>query len=212
MTSSSFDASSYDEVTVDFYFYANSMENNEDFWVQYNNGSGWQTVATYARGTDFNNGTFYSASVTINSGLTSSSQIRFRCDASGNNDQIYIDDVTVTGVTGARLAGTKTITNLGDLGRTGLGESETEISNIDGGMKLYPNPANAVLNIALDDMENASIQIFSINGQLVKTGKVNVSQRTINIADLKAGIYVVKAVNGSSTIVKKFVKQEKEGK
>ncbi|MFK7925203.1 MAG: hypothetical protein AB8H47_24830 [Bacteroidia bacterium] len=40
------------------------MENNEDFWLGYNDGSGWQTVATWARGADFNNNTFYSTTVT----------------------------------------------------------------------------------------------------------------------------------------------------
>ncbi|MBU0754376.1 MAG: hypothetical protein KJ645_04505 [Planctomycetes bacterium] len=31
----------------------------EDFWVQYYDGSTWHTVASYARGLDFNNGAFY---------------------------------------------------------------------------------------------------------------------------------------------------------
>jgi hypothetical protein len=35
----------YTSIVVDFYFYAVSMETGEDFWVQYYNGTAWQTVA-----------------------------------------------------------------------------------------------------------------------------------------------------------------------
>ena len=55
MTLNNVDLTSYDQVEVEFFFYPNSMENGEDFWVRYNDGSGWQTVATYASGQDFTN-------------------------------------------------------------------------------------------------------------------------------------------------------------
>ena len=41
------------------------MENGEDFWLRYYNGSSWSTVATWARGTSFQNGNFYVATVTL---------------------------------------------------------------------------------------------------------------------------------------------------
>ena len=50
---------SYSSVTIDFLFYANSMENGENFYVEYFNGSGYTTIANYVRGTDFNNNTVY---------------------------------------------------------------------------------------------------------------------------------------------------------
>ena len=61
MTSSSFNLSSYDAVEVSFYFYPNSMENGEDFWLRYHNGSSWTTVAIWARGISFENKIYYSA-------------------------------------------------------------------------------------------------------------------------------------------------------
>ncbi|WP_400081251.1 fibronectin type III domain-containing protein [Winogradskyella sp. R77965] len=94
---------SYSSVTIDFLFYANGMENNENFFVEFFDGSNYVTIANYIRGTDFNNGIAYSASITITSGaytFATTSRFRIRCDASQNNDQIYLDDVNITGVGG----------------------------------------------------------------------------------------------------------------
>jgi hypothetical protein len=74
------------------------MENNEDFWLQINDGSGWATVAGYAAGSEFTNGSFYNESVMIANvafSFRANVQVRFRCDASGNSDFIYIDEVVV---------------------------------------------------------------------------------------------------------------------
>ena len=97
-TSPAYDLSQYSSAEIEFYFYPNSMENGEDFWVRFNNGSGWTTVASYASGTSFNNNSFYVATVTIPaSSLSSNSQFRVQCDASSNADRIYIDLVTIRG-------------------------------------------------------------------------------------------------------------------
>ncbi len=53
MTSPTYDLAGLGSVEIKLYFYPNSMENGEDFWVRYNDGSGWQTVATYASGSSF---------------------------------------------------------------------------------------------------------------------------------------------------------------
>ena len=101
MTSPVFNLTSYGDVEISFYYYANSMENNEDFWLRYYNGSSWSTIETYVSGSDFNNGSFYSATFTLNESqynLASNAQFRFQCDASGNNDQVYIDAVVIRGI------------------------------------------------------------------------------------------------------------------
>lgn len=87
----------YSEAEVSFWFTANSMETGEDFFLEYFDGSTWHVVGNWARGTDFNNGSFYNETVSISGlSLNNSAKIRFRCDASGNNDQIYIDEVKVS--------------------------------------------------------------------------------------------------------------------
>jgi chitodextrinase len=94
----------YTQIKVEFWFYAVSMESGEDFWVQYYDGSTWRTVASYARGTDFNNNTFYDETVYIDESsytFPTNMRIRFRCDASANADDVYIDEVRVSAQGGA---------------------------------------------------------------------------------------------------------------
>lgn len=99
--SGSYDLSSYSDLEVDFWFQAQSMDNsNEDFWVQLWDGSTWQTVASFAQGTDFVNGQDYHEVVQIPTGsftYAMDAKIRFRCDASGNSDWVYIDEVEFRG-------------------------------------------------------------------------------------------------------------------
>lgn len=91
------DVSGYTDLEVEFWFYAVSMDNaREDFWVQYYDGTTWQTVATFAQGIDFDNNVFYNPTVTISSGqynFPANAQLRFVCDASGNADDVYIDEI-----------------------------------------------------------------------------------------------------------------------
>ena len=91
------DWSTYSELEIDFWFIGNGMENGEDFLVEFWDGSAWQVVASYVAGTDFSNGVFINDTVTISGFDFSSARVRFRCDASANNDRIYIDDVVVSG-------------------------------------------------------------------------------------------------------------------
>jgi hypothetical protein len=98
-TTDSLNLSGYSEVKVDFWYYPRSMESNEDFWLQISTdgGSNFTTVADWDSGDEFTNGNFYPDSVTITGyTLTGNTQFRFRCDASGNNDYIYIDEVIVS--------------------------------------------------------------------------------------------------------------------
>ncbi|MCF8366815.1 MAG: PKD domain-containing protein, partial [Bacteroidales bacterium] len=92
--------SGYYQIDIQFNFIAISMDNSaEDFWVQYFDGTTWHTLAAYAQGIDFVNGTFYSATVTIleaEYNFPANMNIRFMCDASGNVDDVYIDEIRIT--------------------------------------------------------------------------------------------------------------------
>ena len=76
------------------------METGESFIVQFYNGHKWQTVATYVADTDFINGQFYNEQVTILESIytfSSNMQIKFECIGSSNTDDIYIDEVVISG-------------------------------------------------------------------------------------------------------------------
>jgi hypothetical protein len=71
---------------------------------------------------------------------------------------------------------------------------------------VYPNPANDVLSIKLNSIENASIEIMNDCGQLVysnDTEKNSQNQIDIQTGNFAAGIYAVRVINSHKTIVKK---------
>ena len=99
LTTDNLNMSGKSEVRVSFSYITRSMDNsNEDFWLQISTdgGSTYTTVADYDQGDEFQNGQRYNESVTITGfSLTNQTRIRFRCDASGNRDEVFLDDIRV---------------------------------------------------------------------------------------------------------------------
>lgn len=195
MTSAAYDLSTFDQVTIEFYFYPNSMENGEDFFVRYFDGSVWNTVTSYASGTDFANGNFYVATVSINRSeyaFPANAQFRFQCDASANADQVYIDQVTISASSVARSAG-NTLTML-NAQRT-LAES-ADAPEIEA-WQVFPNPASRQLTVAvpLDEVAQVDLFIFDINGRKMREmtwqNVDGVLSQSIDISQLKEGLYFV---------------------
>ncbi|PTM14892.1 MAG: hypothetical protein DA408_00965 [Bacteroidetes bacterium] len=218
MTSGSFNVTSFNQLEIKFYFYANSMETGEDFWVRYYNGSTWQTVATYARGTSFNNNTFYTATVTLNTSqvaFPSNAQFRFQCDASADNDQVYIDQVTITGISGALIEAGPIATSITLLGDATATESEISVSPavfnqgvdvVPGQVLVFPNPVADVLNVRADG-EMQSIRLLSATGQVLRQIPMASEQTTLDIADLNPGMYYLLIEVNGGLIPQRFVKQ-----
>mgnify|MGYP001312773424 FL=1 len=207
MTLSNINVSSYNNINIEFYFYARSMENGEDFWVQYYDGSSWNTIATYTSGTDFSNNDFYNASVNISSAdynFPSNSQFRFRCDASGNNDQIFIDQVTITGNSGFSPL-TTYINSLGRDINNILGNEGNEI-DYESDFLLYPNPAKSNISIKLTTESNyITYHIFNMIGKEVLSGVLE--NETIKVDSLQAGIYFMKIDDGEEQMIQRFIKE-----
>ncbi|WP_452220573.1 M43 family zinc metalloprotease [Lacinutrix salivirga] len=203
MTSEPFNLTGYSQVEVQFYFYAYSMENNEDFFVRFNNGSGWTTVASYARGTNFNNNTFYTATVTLDASqynFGSNSRFRFQCDASANADHIYIDQVTITGLNGARTLNNVRSNDLQAVGtldtNDGLGEED---------FTIYPNPVKgSTLHIKSSNLGEATYRVVNMIGQTILNGTLT---SEINVSNLKSGMYFIEVNDGEEVMTKKFIKQ-----
>jgi len=157
------DVSAYVDLEVEFYFYAYSMDNsNEDFWLQYYDGSTWHTVAAWAEGIDFNNGVFYTTTVQIPAGsynYPTNAKIRFMCDASANYDDVYIDQITFRGLT-AGGSGSGLIDGQGEVGpaMTVLNQNS-------------PNPFNPMTEIkfSLKTAGEVHLNVYNIRGELVET-------------------------------------------
>ena len=200
MTSPTLDLRSYNQVEVEFYFYAYSMENGEDFWLRYYNGSSWTTVATYASGTNFNNNTFYTATVTLDASqynFASNSQFRFQCDASNNADYVYMDQITITGLGSGTRTGANTLQPLRTMNEETLNSEEEFL--------MYPNPVkDGTLYIKTFSDKNVSYRVINMLGQTVVTGKTTTE---INVAKLEPGMYFLEINDGEDVMTRKFIKQ-----
>ena len=63
-------------------------------------------------------------------------------------------------------------------------------------MKLYPNPAQYILTIEIQDVDilfPCKLMIIDILGKELKRYSVNDSKTTLNISNLSPGVYVLKA-------------------
>ena len=199
MTSSAFDLTNYNQVEVTFYFYSYSMENGEDFFLRFYNGTNWSTVASWTSGSSFSNNNFYSATVTLDSSnynFATNSQFRFQCDASTNADHIYIDQVTIKGINGARSIRNNEITYINSL---------NDMKDM-GDVILYPNPvkgANIYINKSYE--LNPRYRIVNMLGQTIETGTT--TNGIINVDKLKAGLYIIEFTDTEETVTQKFIKQ-----
>jgi len=73
------------------------------------------------------------------------------------------------------------------------------------GFSLYPNPANNYVNIKGSIIDLKQIDIFNINGQLVKTVTSKLDQ--IDISNLESAIYLVKLYSDTGSKTMKLVKR-----
>ena len=89
----------YTELRIQFWAQVVSFEGVENFFVEYWDGSSWNVVADFVVDVDFTENTFFNPEIIINSGayaFPTNAQVRIRCDASGNGDRAYFDEVILS--------------------------------------------------------------------------------------------------------------------
>ena len=73
-------------------------------------------------------------------------------------------------------------------------------------IKLWPNPAYRSIHISV--LSPSNYRIYSITGQLVKQGKLNTGENSINIEKLPSGLYLIETINKQgSKQVNKIVRE-----
>jgi hypothetical protein len=72
---------------------------------------------------------------------------------------------------------------------------------------VYPNPASTSISISLiDEVKNATISIFDINGRQVYAKKLDLQGIvTINTKNLSTGIYILKINNNVISYSEKLI-------
>jgi len=75
------------------------------------------------------------------------------------------------------------------------------------GIKIYPNPSNGVLNIAVANYSgDLNIEIFDINGRKVLSNKGDfTSEKAMNLSGLQSGVYIVKLQGDNLTHSEKII-------
>lgn len=204
--------SNFEELTVDFSYLPLSMENGEDFWLQIstNGGSSYTTVATWASGTDFQNGGAYQETVVIPGPFSSNTRVRFRCDASGNRDYIYLDDVSLSG---CALGGYIQPDTSGEQTANAENSRQAPPTIQDGisNLNLFPNPASDRLTVTYEISKATHVQLIvtDLNGRtisLIENAVEAGSQAAkLSIDDLNSGIYLLQVISDDSRMMKKFV-------
>ncbi|MGH1387015.1 T9SS type A sorting domain-containing protein [Kordia sp.] len=77
--------------------------------------------------------------------------------------------------------------------------------NITSDFKLYPNPSKGILNIQTNTTDSVSISIYDMLGkEVLNADKVT---NTIDISNLKNGMYLVKIATNDRSITKKIIKE-----
>jgi len=183
-------------VSVSFSFIARSMENNEDFFFEFSTdgGASYTIVQEWNAGSEFVNGTRYNETITMNENFSNNTRFRFRCDASDNNDYIYIDDVMIEACNGT------------------ISLAKIEAPTASTTVNLHPNPARHTVQLDCEISENtpAQIQIYTNMGQLVKNiTNIELHQGTqtlnVDVSDLPAGMYFCALQSDKWQTVKKFI-------
>ncbi len=213
MTTDNLNLSAYDELTVDFTYYPRSMENGEDFWLQVstNGGSSYSTVASWASGTDFSNGTREFETVVISGTFASNTRLRFRCDASGNSDYIYIDDVVITGCLNSnRDNGEGVIIETVENETSSITRGIEEIQHITD-IKLFPNPTSGLMNVSFDIDKTSDVQLIvtNITGQVIHTQDLQINageyNTEIDASRFGQGIFFLNIATKDGVTTQKFV-------
>ncbi len=74
------------------------------------------------------------------------------------------------------------------------------------GISFYPNPASTTLSFSLGEMSVSSIEIFSLDGVLLKEEAIN-TFKGVNIEELQPGVYLLRLRTNDEALVQfKFVK------
>ncbi len=77
----------------------------------------------------------------------------------------------------------------------------------DADVALMPNPNNGQFTIRVTNMDNAGIEVLSLDGRVVYSGKISGNEETqVSLPELASGMYIVKLSNASKSHTVKMIK------
>jgi len=205
LTSHTLDLSLYDELEVDFQFIANSMELDEDFWFQISldDGATYSTVKSWSSGREFDNGKEYKENISIkNKKLTDKVRIRWKCDATANADQVFLDNISVTACVkhdqennSELLAQVEIATANETQFRSNPRKQKKKLSF---GLNTYPNPATDNVSVKFSESlinieQGLNVQLINMFGESINRIAISKEKEeyTFDVSQLESGMYMI---------------------
>ena len=151
--------------------------------------------------TDFQNNTREYRTVDVVGPFTNNTKFRFRCDASANNDWVFIDNVDLSGCTNGstRIIGESDITT--------IVQDNSSIESI----RTYPNPTNGEFNLEISSLREDNVRVMLVNpqGKIVSKELINASKGLqnikIDVSDFNPGLYFLHVISEDQKFVEKVL-------
>lgn len=82
-----------------------------------------------------------------------------------------------------------------------------EVTKLNAGVNITPNPAKDVVNISLGGYSKGTLTIYDASGKLIKTESMNSNLNRMDVSSLVKGVYMFTIKLNDTTITKKVVKE-----
>jgi Leucine-rich repeat (LRR) protein len=76
---------------------------------------------------------------------------------------------------------------------------------VNGTIDIYPNPSDDIINIDIENINNAIIEIYNVSGILIFSKTLDSESEKIDISGFSGGVYLVKVKQDSTVIIEKVV-------
>ncbi|MDP4817489.1 MAG: T9SS type A sorting domain-containing protein, partial [Flavobacteriales bacterium] len=96
----------------------------------------------------------------------------------------------------------------GGLDWNGLETSINEYNGVINDLKVFPNPANGIVNIYYNSEKPVTVEIFNLQGQVVRSVNglaAGIRTETIAVSDLAKGLYFVRFTDGVNAFSQKLL-------
>jgi hypothetical protein len=71
--------------------------------------------------------------------------------------------------------------------------------------RIYPNPTDDIINVEIENINNATIDIYNVSGRLVFNKALNSKVEKINVSGFPKGIYFVKVIQDKTVNILKVI-------
>jgi hypothetical protein len=208
MYTNSLDLTAYDFIKIEFSFITVAFSvSSDDFFLEMSvNGGAYSVIEEWNYGDEFVNGTRVNEAVEFEAPTSADVRFRLRCDASNNGDELYIDDVVISGCSGAGGQGPTMVVGADQQ----EGAVDPAITIPVSHLLLFPNPAKDQLSVAytLEEAAEVKLLVSDFNGKVLHYGEFSQEagnqQTQINTEQMGPGYYFVHVVVNGKRVSKAF--------